>query len=618
MDINPVSKHKTQPLPYACHIDNKVYDYHPFIDVDEDELEAESSSSTSPRSPKRAKSISCFSNYYPGVNNNGGSKSSRYTGNNSSLKRRLKSICVPSTSTNASTIQTNFSLQEREFSFDSHSVPSSTNNSDISDLESLPDLTEDEYSPFSTPIKKVPLINNFITHEDEADKTRTNLFSKLLLAQSKPSIFEIPELVYRIMEFVDVQNTIIPQEPTPMRRKPLSYNHAFLIHGNKETAEMSMKQSIIMDNIEDEHKKTHKGTLFNCLLVNRLFYQVTREIMSKKMVFNDAKKYGQFIQSLQHRNFQYKPEIFVLHKLFHIKQGTFDYLKDHINFEKLQWLEIYMCPKVLPPIEFFKTGGKNLRKLILTGSKIIDDDFLIMISENCPNLEVLDIRACELVSDIGIYSIGNKCHKLTNINFGRKQKGHLITDTSLSKLISNNKNLSTVGLAGCHISDKTIWELAIHCSHSLERLSLNNCPLLSNQSIPLILASNRNHNNNNNPYTNYYTHQQHNNGLILTTNNNVENIAPSPPSYFQNLSVLELRYNYQISSWQPIIDFKRRQEFRGITLLLELCETLLLRMRQQELEMDKTISQRIFNDILEWANDENDGDSSFQDLLRNR
>ncbi|KAK6204317.1 antagonist of mitotic exit network protein 1 [Scheffersomyces amazonensis] len=589
LNINPVSTNKTQPLPYERYVNNKIYEFYPLDRENESE-----SFRSSPRSVKRAKSA----NFYKELI----SPKQRGTSNNiTSLKRRMKSCLFPSSSTMHSRVPSRFSLEEREFSFDSHSVPSSTNNSDVSDLESLPDLTEDEYTPTNTPIKEVPMsLRNTLIYDLEDYKPRV-LFPKQevqdQLQTSRTSIFDIPELVYRIIEFVDIQNSVIPQEPTPIRRKPLSYNHALLIHGNKELADFHMKQNTLYDDSQNSsqnslcdesgHNANSKGSLHSCLLVNKLFYQVTKEIMTKKIMFDDSKKYSQFVESLQQSNYTYKPEVFVLHKLYHTKQSSFESIKDYMNFDNLQWLEIFMCPKLLPPVEFFQRGGKNLRKLILTGSKVVDDDFLIMISENCPNLEVLDIRACESVSDIGIYSIGNKCRNLHTVNFGRKQKGHLITDTSLSKLISNNRNLSTVGLAGCNITDKVVWELALRCSHSLQRLSLNNCPLISNQSIPIILAS---------VNTN-------------STTNHIEQV------YFKNLSVLELRNNYQITSWQSIIEFKRRQEYRGITLLLELCETLMLRMRQEELEMDKTISQRIFRDILDWVNDNNDGDNPYDHLL---
>ena len=54
--------------------------------------------------------------------------------------------------------------------------------------------------------------------------------------------------------------------------------------------------------------------------------------------------------------------------------------------------------------------------------------------------------------------------------------------------------------------------------------------------------------------------------------------------------------------------------------LVELCETLMYRMRRQELDLDKLISNKIMNDILYWINDqwENDGDLPYLELLNSR
>lgn len=58
---------------------------------------------------------------------------------------------------------------------------------------------------------------------------------------SQPSIFEIPELVHKIIVYADAQNTVIPREKTPVCRKPLSFQHALLVHGNEEAAKLAME-----------------------------------------------------------------------------------------------------------------------------------------------------------------------------------------------------------------------------------------------------------------------------------------------------------------------------------------------------------------------------------------
>lgn len=526
-----IQVNKTSPLPYESYCDNKLYLFNR-EDVTDDVCltplkRAKLTKFVSPSVPLKRKSVI------------------------SALRRRsisnssFSSLILPQV------------LPETKFSF-------TACKSDTSDLESLPDLTEDDSSPFLSPLASPKKFQFF---DDVPTNNRCSF--------SQPSIFEIPEIVHKILEYVDMDCTYIPREQTPIRRKPLSYEHAFLIHGDKNLAQSAVKEQSSFNT----KPQSYSNSMLNCLLVNRLFHQIASEVISKRFHFSDEQKFINYLSSKS--TIKFKPEVFVLHKLFRTKQHSIAKLQQQIDFSNLKWLELYMCPRLTPTIDFL---SPKLTRLIITGSRVFDDDCLKMVSTHCRNLQVLDIRACELVTDAGIYQVGENCRKLTMINFGRKQKGHLVTDSSVSHLVRNNHKLTTVGLAGCHISDNTVWELAIHCSQSLERLSLNNCPGILNQSIPLIL-SRRNQNQS---------------------------------FYFENLSVLELRFNLQLTNWLPIIEFKRRQEYRGIPMLIEICETLMMRMRQQELHMDKQISQRIFTDILSWANDEDDGDELFRDLIESR
>lgn len=538
MNIAPISTNTTKPLAYIENNDNQLYDYNQHIGELKSLKKSRSQSFQSTQS--KAKVI-------------------RPLSRKPSLKYHARSKRRPYSSTPPISLN----IPTSPFTYLEFSLNSST--SESSDLESLPDLSEDGDTPVSSPISRNPLTPNHTFYFNSARKE-----IELPKRRAEPSIFEIPEILYKIIEYADVQNTVVPQEGTPIRRKPLSSNHAMLIYGDRKQADKALNENIITSSYDS-------GVLFNCLQVNKLFSQVTKDILNQKLFFSDETKLHKFIQNLKNEDRKLRPSLFVFHKLFHAKQTAIDEISIHIDFSNLQWLEFYMCPKFLPTPEFLQFGFK-LKKIVITGSKVVDDNFMHLVSKKCPNLEILDIRACELISDSGIYQIAKMCKKLTTINFGRKNKGNLITDSSLSLLIRNNPCLNTVGLAGCHITDKTLWDLAITCDVHLQRLSLNNCPYITNQSIPLILHSN----------------------------------------LFNNVSVLELRFAHQITNFKPIIEFKRRQEFKGISMLIEVCENLCLIMREQELEMDKIISQRIFEDISNWANDNNDGDLPFHQLIHSR
>ena len=82
------------------------------------------------------------------------------------------------------------------------------------------------------------------------------------------------------------------------------------------------------------------------------------------------------------------------------------------------------------------------------------------------------------------------------------------------------------------------------------------------------------------------------------------------------LSVLEIRHVLNITCVKPLIEFKRtREHLTGQYVLIEGCEVLEYRMRQEERRLDIQKSARMFCDILNWCNDEKDGDLSYADLV---
>ncbi|CAH2352413.1 antagonist of mitotic exit network protein 1 [[Candida] railenensis] len=593
MSFKPVSANETKPLPRQ-QSSTTQYVYNPFVTNNSKEQVDSGCSETSTmeidpedkttysceQAIKRSKSCSILPTQL--TRRSSTSSVRRFQ------RRKGRLSITPPRNNPMSLMSEDFSEQEfsfsEEFSMNSPFSISSSGSAD-SDLESLPDT--DESTPNTSPLynsnktcfpffKSNRSISSYFSLEQKKleEKEQDELRRRL----KGPSIFEIPEIVYKIIDFADAQNTNIPQEGATVRRKPLSFKHAMLIYGNKEDAKAAMTASKNVSSVEANNadNATSRGILHNCLLVNKLFNQVTTEFMNKKFFFSSEGNFMKYLQSkikeqessLLKPVTKMSPSMIVLHKLFSVKSEAVELLNKQLDYSNLEWIEFFMCPKLLPSPFMFESNGHKIKKFVVTGSKVLDDNFMIHLSKKCRNLEVLDIRACELVSDSGIYSIGKYCRNLKVINFGRKKRGHLITDNSLSNLVKNNPKLNTIGLAGCHVSDKVIWDIAIHCNQAVERLSLNNCALITNQSIPLILHSN----------------------------------------YLPNLSVLELRFVEQLTNFKPIIEFKRRQQFKGISILIEVCEDLCAKMRQQEIDMDKVLSKRIFKDILEYVNDSNNDD----------
>lgn len=431
----------------------------------------------------------------------------------------------------------------------------------VLDSELLPDLTDDASSICSTP--QTPsasfVFGGFLSSPP-----------KLLPQPKLHRIFEIPELVFKIVEYADYASSRDLADPVPIRRKPLSFEHALLLHGNETTAKLAMAQEI-----PQPASQSKAGSILrSCLLVNKLFYDVTRQLMGRHLVFKSQSSLYGFLSNGRAEYYRdFKPEKLVISKLYSAKQPASNRLAQLVDCSSLIWLELFMCPKLLPTISQLHS---RLQTLIIPGSKVLDDLFMVQVAHKCPSLQVLDIRACENVTDCGIYALAKSCSQLTSVNFGRKSKGHLVTDHSLAPLFRHNPRLSTVGLAGCHVSDHSLWELAATCGHSLKRLSLNNCPGITNHSLPLIL---------------------HNDML-------------------KQLSVLEVRFLIRLTNIMPLVTFKRRQMSRGICVLIETCEVTLARIKQCESEIDAVFPPAIIRDIFEYVNTkDDDGDALHHDLI---
>lgn len=484
-------------------------------------------------------------------------------------------------------------LSDLEFQF---STPSCL---DASDSESLPELVEDLSTPstlqspatpfrpkvsyfdnFELPLKRLSLAPALTPRFVDPPFSQPFLppaqpaFSLQQVSQpvSQPSIFDIPELVHKIIVYADAQNTVVPREKTPVCRKPLSYRHALLVHGNEKAAHLAMQGAYL----DEPTPENTLNVLHTCLLVNKLFHRVAKEVLGEKLFFTDERTFGKFIDPAKPQHFYdgMSPKTLVLSKMFYLRQAHFALVCEKLDLSRLEWLELYMCPKVAPTVSFLQP---SLKTLIVTGSKALDDFALVEVAQRCPNLQVLDVRACENVTDHGIYSIGQKCKNLTTLNLGRKKRGHLITDHSVCAVAVNNPRLTTVGVAGCYITDRSIWQLTLTCGKRLQRLSLNNCPYVSDQLVPVVLHHN----------------------------------------LLQNLTVLEIRFVSRITNFEPIIAYKRRQAARGVNVLVETCEELFVRMRDQAKNMDRVILERVVRDISEWANGKDD-DMAAADLLRTR
>lgn len=376
-------------------------------------------------------------------------------------------------------------------------------------------------------------------------------------------IFEIPEILEIIIKLVSSQQEI-PREKSYTRRRPLSYQHALLIYKDERKAKEVWKEANDDAKVPIHDKENDQSTLYNCLMVNKLWYSVSLSLLLENVYFKSPTHLNTFIKYsasiLEKSNKIAHPSVFVLHKFHSLKQNELDQLSILLAGDKIKWLEFYICPNVIPPLPWI-SKFKSLERLILPGNKVLDDDFLLEISPHISNLKKLDLRACDNITDSGIFAIAIKCPKLQICNLGRHRNGGNITGVSVLALAKHTQ-IETLGIAGCKVNDACLWELAQLRGSSIRRLSLNNCDLLTNHSIPILFAFN----------------------------------------YFPNLAVLEIRNIQQITDVRHLVHFKLCKRAQNIPVLIEGCERITKLLSEEEARVNAVNSLIAFQDMSHWVN----------------
>lgn len=407
------------------------------------------------------------------------------------------------------------------------------------------------------------------------------------------SIFEIPEILEIILRYVahDYTDTI-PTEPKLTRRPPLSYNHSIMMYGEergkkvwKRTISNSSISTLLSSRVNSNTPIPDSNTvdmkknpnLYNCLFVNKKWYFTMLLILNEHLYFKTDSEFENYTSTLcTSTPISPEPISLVLHKI-KSPQSIVDIFASQISSRRLDWLEFYICPSILPPLSFI---SHSLKKLVLPGCRSLNDDHLKNLITRAPGLVHLDIRACDQITDASLYFIGENCPKLEMLNCGRHSRGELVSDVSIG-LIAKNCPLRTIGLAGCGVSDWAIWELGLHCGTTLERLSLNYCWKLTDVGICRVLKA----------------------GLM------------------EALSVLEIR-GVPLTDIRDIVHWKRRRMAHKHNVLIEACEHLDGMMKEFETQLDLAINTRIFNDIGNWLQSptlgDEDDDVDYRQFLQER
>ncbi|CAI4268755.1 BGP_1a_G0003390.mRNA.1.CDS.1 [Saccharomyces cerevisiae] len=435
-------------------------------------------------------------------------------------------------------------------------------------------------TPEATPLKNTATENAWATSRvvsasslsivtpTEIKNILVDEFSELKLGQPltaqhqrSHAVFEIPEIVENIIKMiVSLESANIPKERPCLRRNPQSYEHSLLMYKDEERAKKAWSAA---QQLQDPplvgRKEKKQGALFSCMMVNRLWLNVTRPFLFKSLHFKSVHNFKEFLRTSQETTQVMRPSHFILHKLHQVTQPDIERLS-RMECQNLKWLEFYVCPRITPPLSWFDNLHK-LEKLIIPGNKNIDDNFLLRLSQSIPNLKHLDLRACDNVSDSGVVCIALNCPKLKTFNIGRHRRGNLITSVSLVAL-GKYTQVETVGFAGCDVDDAGIWEFARLNGKNVERLSLNSCRLLTDYSLPILFAL----------------------------------------KSFPNLAVLEIRNLDKITDVRHFVKYNLWKKSLDAPILIEACERITKLIDQEENRVKRINSLVALKDMTAWVN----------------
>ncbi|KAL1213240.1 F-box protein SKP2A [Cardamine amara subsp. amara] len=156
------------------------------------------------------------------------------------------------------------------------------------------------------------------------------------------------------------------------------------------------------------------------------------------------------------------------------------------KFEKLEVLSLADLPSVRGRFlrGFLTARGKGLKQLILTNSEKLTDSSIKGISENCPNLIVLDLANVCKLTDAALGYLANGCHSLEKLIFCRNSFSDEAVAAFVETASGSLKELSLNNVK--KVSHNTALALAKH-SDKLQILDLSWCRDMPDNSLGYIV-----------------------------------------------------------------------------------------------------------------------------------
>jgi DNA repair protein RAD7 len=156
------------------------------------------------------------------------------------------------------------------------------------------------------------------------------------------------------------------------------------------------------------------------------------------------------------------------------------------KFEKLEVLSLADLPSVKGRFlkEFVTARGQTLKQLILTNSRKLSDSSIKVISENCPNLSVLDLANVCKLTDSSLGYLANGCQALEKLIFCRNPFSDEAVAAFVETAGGSLKELSLNNVK--KVGHNTALALAKH-SDKLQILDISWCREMSNDLLGYIV-----------------------------------------------------------------------------------------------------------------------------------
>ncbi|KAL6064117.1 Dynein regulatory complex subunit 6 [Balamuthia mandrillaris] len=129
-----------------------------------------------------------------------------------------------------------------------------------------------------------------------------------------------------------------------------------------------------------------------------------------------------------------------------------------------------------PAYRLYKLESLNLTHCLNIGNSTVRQ-----IAKYSPNVHSLDLSTCEEITDSALLFLGNRCKNLRKLSLSRCRR---VTDKALVQILkSTGQTLQSLSLQGCPlITQQTIMAIAEHCPNLL-KLDLSWCKCITDEAL---------------------------------------------------------------------------------------------------------------------------------------